>query len=461
MHMTSSLLFASLLLLLLPSIDMKRSGKGRGLKGARHKLTGSRVRSNGRHSRSGAHRLLSGNCSESAESGDVFVDCQERGLTSVPNAQTWSRAPKHLLLASNRIKVLREGTFFGYERLTTLDLQQNQISSIEDGAFQGLENLKTLLLQHNRLETLNEEALIPMPNLRYLRLHHNPWNCLCSMDGLIITLQVPSNRNLGNHARCAAPVRLKDRKLKQIDPELLCKASTGFPQDDTPGPLVPVPFRSKPDITTSCHTYHFPQIRIDCSKRGLTEVPTGIAEDVVRIDLSNNLIRHLKAKDFQAARSLRFLNISHNNIEHIDTGSLSGLLHLHELDLSHNSLHFIKYGVLEDLYFLSELKLGENPWVCDYSIHYMVYWLRLHPRVRQSGLICRSPPEHTGERVEAYVKSYYIVCPKDRQSSRTDREQTDPALWPSPMEAQGELEEEELEPSHLRVPQKYTIFRLS
>ncbi|XP_060933124.1 leucine-rich repeat-containing protein 17-like isoform X1 [Limanda limanda] len=491
MHMTSSLLFASLLLLLLPSIDMKRAGKGRGLKGARHKLTGGRygfrlqsdvfsplftdsnypflsvrVRSAGRHSRSGAFRLVSRNCSESAESRDVFVDCQDRGLTSVPNAQTWSKAPKHLLLASNRIKVLREGTFFGYERLSTLDLQQNQISSIENGAFQGLENLKTLLLQHNRLETLTEEALIPMPNIRYLRLHHNPWNCLCSMDSLIITLQVPSNRNLGNHARCAAPLRLKDRKLKQIDPELLCKASdpTRFPQGDqtgTTGPLEPVPFRGKPDITTSCHTYHFPQIRIDCKKRGLTEVPTGIAEDVVHIDLSNNLIRHLRAKDFQTARSLRFLNLSNNNIEHIDTGSLSGLLHLHELDLSHNSLHFIKYGVLEDLYFLSHLKLEGNPWVCDYSIHYMVYWLRLHPRVRHSGLTCRSPPEHTGERVEAYVKSYYTVCPRDRQSSRTDREQTNPALWDTAMEAQGELEEEELEPSHLRVPQKYTIFRLS
>lgn len=53
---------------------------------------------------------------------------------------------------------------------------------------------------------------------------------------------------------------------------------------------------------------------------GLTEVPTGIPEDVVHIDLSHNSIRHLRAKDFHGARSLRTLNFSNNNMEHMDTG---------------------------------------------------------------------------------------------------------------------------------------------
>lgn len=155
----------------------------------------------GRHSRSGPSKLAAADCSESTESRDIFVDCQDRRLTYVPTSQTWSKQPKHLLLARNHIKVLREGAFFGYESLTSLDLQQNQISFVEEGTFQGLTRLTTLLLQHNRLGTLSEEALIPMQNLAYLRLYDNPWNCLCPMDNLIRTLQVPSNRNLGNHAR--------------------------------------------------------------------------------------------------------------------------------------------------------------------------------------------------------------------------------------------------------------------
>ncbi|XP_034541694.1 leucine-rich repeat-containing protein 17-like [Notolabrus celidotus] len=462
MRLTSTLLLTCLLLLLTLS-ETKKPGKGRGLRGARHKLTRDRVRSTGIQSRSRSSRLVAPDCSELTELGEVFVDCQNRRLNFIPPAQTWSQQPKHLLFARNRIKVLRDGAFSGYEGLTSLDLQQNHITLIEEGAFQGLTELTTLLLQNNRLGTLSEEALIPMSNLGYLRLHGNPWSCLCPMDSLIRTLQVPSNRNFGPHARCAEPLRLKGIKLKQVDPEMLCKEAdpAGDPQGDETEPLFsldPIPIRIKPDATIACHTYLFPQVRMDCSNRGLTEVPTGIPDNVVHIDLSHNSISHLKAKNFHGAKSLRTLNMSHNSMENIDKASLSGLLHLRELDLSNNSMHFIQYGVLEDLYFLSQLKLEGNPWVCDYSIHYMVYWMRLHPAVRHSGLLCRSPPQHTGMPVQEYVDWYNTDCPKDRQRSRAD--ETDPELWNTPMEVQGELEEE-LEPNHLRAPKKYEIYRLA
>ena len=93
----------------------------------------------------------------------------------------------------------------------------------------------------------------------------------------------------------------------------------------------------------------------------------------------------------------------------------------------------------------------------------MVYWLRLHPGVRMSGLQCRSPVQHMGERVEKYVDSYYRACPKEAQRSQVEHEElgdTDPELWESLLEVQGTLEENP-EPSHLRGPQKYQIIRLS
>lgn len=287
------------------------------------------MRGVGRHSRSGPSKLAAADCSESTESREVFVDCQDRHLISVPTSQTWSKQPKHLLLARNRIKVLRDGAFSGYEGLISLDLQQNEILLVEEGAFQGLTHLTTLLLQHNRLGTLSEEALIPMHNLAYLRLYDNPWNCLCPMDNLIRTLQVPSNRNLGNHARwaiprrvwhyeinrssstgankslpnvapnitsdftmtdgslcrCAEPLILRGRKLKQVNPDLLCKErnSTSIPQEvqkDGTDPLEPVPIRNKPEATTTCHTYLFPQIRMDCSKRGKLTVSSYFPKSV-------------------------------------------------------------------------------------------------------------------------------------------------------------------------------------
>lgn len=91
----------------------------------------------------------------------------------------------------------------------------------------------------------------------------------------------------------------------------------------------------------------------------------------------------------------------------------------------------------------------------------MVYWLRLHPAVKHSGLLCRSPPEYTDERVEEYVNSYNRGCPKDKPHIRPDPQQTDPEIWNTPQEVQGGEVEEELEPSHLRAPKKYEIYRLS
>ena len=95
----------------------------------------------------------------------------------------------------------------------------------------------------------------------------------------------------------------------------------------------------------------------------------------------------------------------------------------------------------------------------------MVYWLRLHPRVSTSGLLCHSPPEHSGKSVREYVHSYNRACPKDRDQNPDHTQtqgldQTDPELWNTALELQAVLEEEE-EPAHLRAPQKYQIIRLT
>lgn len=97
------------------------------------------------------------------------------------------------------------------------------------------------------------------------------------------------------------------------------------------------------------------------------------------------------------------------------------------------------------------------------SIHYMVYWLHLHPGVKHSGLTCRSPLEHTGESVEEYVNSYNRECPKGRQRGKARQEQTDSELWDAQKEAQGETEEEPPQPPprSLSLWKKYGIIRLS
>ncbi|CAL8242212.1 unnamed protein product [Merluccius merluccius] len=475
--------FSFLLLLLLlrsaePRRGSPRSGRGHrshprpgALEG--YASDGDRVRGRGR---AGAVRRQTQECNEYVEAGEKYLDCQDRQLTTV--MQGWPKDIHHLLLSRNKIQVLRDNMFSQFTQLRSLDLQQNHISMVEDGAFAGLSHLTTLLLQHNRLWTASEEVLLPMPRLAYLRLYDNPWSCDCALDSLVGTLQVPSHRNLGNYAKCAEPPSLRGQKLKKVNQDLLCAGGDHPTQNGggggggSSGTVVTPPKGppGKTDVNTLCRTYMFPKPLMDCSGKDMKSVPAHLPSDLFKLDLSGNSIQHLTPKHFLFAKDLKHLNLSNNGLERIDKAAFSGLLHLRELDLSNNSLQHFQYGVLEDLYFLRRLSLAGNPWVCDYSVHYLIYWLKHHPGVFHSGLRCAEPKEFRGWRVEDYVKTYNGECPKDKQTTNGGRQggggaggggggggenEAQELLGPEP--------EEDRLPSPLKrkKPRKFEIIRLS
>lgn len=236
--------FTALLLLLLVFIVTEaRRGKRQG-------------KSRGRNKWNSLKRFV-GSCKEYIENGDKFLDCQDCHLTAV--LLGWPEDIDHLLLAQNSIEVLRDNTFSHFRNLVSLDLQLNGISLIEEGAFSGLSKLTTLLLQHNRLQVVSEATFLPMPRLRYLRLHDNPWTCNCQLDSLVRFLQVPSNRYMGNFAKCADPTRMWGKQLKTLDPKLLClppmQAQVHLPTLHS-------------ETTLLCHTRDSPKPLLDCRSRG-------------------------------------------------------------------------------------------------------------------------------------------------------------------------------------------------
>ncbi|XP_019947901.1 leucine-rich repeat-containing protein 17 [Paralichthys olivaceus] len=449
------LLTTVLLLLVLRTAEPRRGPRS----GAAERGSIGNVRGRGR---AGVMRRQTQECKEYMEAGEKYFDCQDRQLTMV--MQDWPKDIHHLLLARNKIQVLRDNMFFQFTQLKSLDLQQNDISMVEDDAFSGLSQLTTLLLQHNRLKTASEEVLLPLPRLTYLRLYDNPWSCHCSLDSLVRKLQVPSSRNLGNFAKCAEPHSLKGQKLKKLMVDSLC-ADDNQVHGSTGGKERGV-IKLKPEATSMCHTYMFPKPLLDCSKKGLDHIPSDLPSDIVKMELSSNSIKHLRPKQFLLSKDLKLLNLSSNSLHHIDTAAFAGLLYLRELDLSNNSLHYFQYGVLEDLYFLRKLSLANNPWICDYNIHYLIYWLKHHPGVSYTGLFCAEPREFRGWRVEDYVKTYNGECPKDKQTEGMDTGQTEQGRSDNEaQEVMGETAEGQAEHllQHLREKKRkrFEIIRLS
>ncbi|XP_075064847.1 leucine-rich repeat-containing protein 17 [Mixophyes fleayi] len=351
---------------------------------------------------------------------EKYLDCQERKQTSV--LQDWPEDLIHILLARNRIRMVKNNAFSKFQNLKSLDLQQNEITKIETQAFYGLKTLSTLLLQHNRIKILSEEIFIHMPRLTYLRLYDNPWECHCELESLVTLLQIPRNRNFGNYAKCETPSELKGQKLRQITPQVICHDED---EDGQPRPLQRVKI-TKPSVdSTLCHTYLHPIATLDCRRKDLQKVPTDISPDIMKLDLSSNKIKQLQSNVFIDVPNLEMLNLSSNGIEFIDPAAFSGLLNLHELDLSENNLSNLKYRVLEDLYFLKKLWLRGNPWRCDYHIHYLFYWLKHHYNVNYNGLECNAPEEYKGWVVGKYLRSYYEECPNERLQEHTEMDEDD------------------------------------
>lgn len=160
--------------------------------------------------------------------------------------------------------------FAQFKKLKSLDLQQNAIFMVEDHAFSGLSKLTTLLLQHNNLKSVSEEVLVPMPHLIYLRIYDNPWSCQCPLDGLVRFLQVLSNRNLGNYAKCAEPASLKGEKLKTLKADVLCDEGTKAVDEEDPPATLPS-IKKNPEAMSLCRVQYFPQPRMDCSNK--SELP--------------------------------------------------------------------------------------------------------------------------------------------------------------------------------------------
>ncbi|XP_068572882.1 leucine-rich repeat-containing protein 17 [Cebidichthys violaceus] len=454
------LLATLVLLLLLRSAEPRRGPRS----GAVERGAGGRVRGRGR---AGVMRRQTQECKEYMEAGEKYLDCQDRQLTTV--MQDWPKDIHHLLLARNKIQVLRDNMFSQFTQLKSLDLQQNHISMVEDGAFSGLSKLRTLLLQHNRLKTATEEVLLPLTRLTYLRLYDNPWSCRCSLDSLVRTLQVPSNRNLGNYGKCAEPESLSGQKLRKLNVDLLCANDNQVdrrPGSGEGGQPKPPPIKVKTEATSMCHTYMFPKPLLDCSNKDLNNIPSELPSDIVKMDLSKNTIKHLRPKQFLLSKDLKLLNLSSNSLHHLDTAAFAGLLYLRELDLSNNSLHYFEYGILEDLYFLRKLSLENNPWICDYNIHYLIYWLKHHPGVFYTGLICSEPQEFRGWRVEDYVKTYNGECPMDKQTGGIGTGQGGQGGTENDaQEGAGETDEVQVEllpqPLKEKKPKRFEIIRLS
>nr|XP_034333096.1 leucine-rich repeat-containing protein 3-like [Crassostrea gigas] len=77
---------------------------------------------------------------------------------------------------------------------------------------------------------------------------------------------------------------------------------------------------------------------VDCSYKGLKEVPTGIPKDTCWLVLRNNQISRIDNNTFKGLPQLEILLLYSNQITTIDNNAFAGLSQLNKLELSYNRI---------------------------------------------------------------------------------------------------------------------------
>lgn len=99
---------------------------------------------------------------------------------------------------------------------------------------------------------------------------------------------------------------------------------------------------------------------VDCSHRGLTQVPRNLPSETERLDLQGNNITVIFDSDLQDMGKLRILQLTDNQIHTIERDAFQDLVNLERLRLNGNSLRHIPDNSFSTLNNLFRLDLSHN-----------------------------------------------------------------------------------------------------
>jgi len=409
-------------------------------------------------------------CPPGCKCSEGIVDCRNRGLSSIPSVLPAEMT--EIRLEQNQISEIPARAFTSYPRLKRIDLSNNEIKSIAGDAFRNLKSLKSLVLYGNKithlpsrlfdglsslqlllinankiqciqsdtfvgLDSLNLLSLydnglksLPngtfdgMKNLQTLHLARNPFMCDCRVGWLVDWMNKNPVETSG--VRCEEPKKLNRKKMSTINPsQLKCY---GTEKSDV--------CANSEECPKGCYCH---QRTVDCSGRGLTDVPSNIPTTTTRLILSDNFIKKIAAFGlFNRIPSLEVLDMSRNKIVEIEQGAFEGATSIKEIILSENELFAVNSpmfrglvnldklslygnkiscvtpGAFDELTSLKSLNLISNPFNCNCHMAWFADWLRQKDLVA-SGPRCVSPA-HLKTRPIHSLASHEFRCTGEKDA---------------------------------------------
>ncbi|KAG8432000.1 hypothetical protein GDO86_017851 [Hymenochirus boettgeri] len=188
-----------------------------------------------------------------------------------------------------------------------------------------------------------------------------------------------------------------------------------------------------PDIC-DCHPSSW---TVDCSYRGLVDIPGQIHPQTQVLYLHGNQIRNVNHSTFSNLSGIQVLDLSNNSISLLPQNVFASLRNLKKLDLSynrlvalpellgeqaknltflslkHNKLLRVDRTLLESFTSLKVLLVASNPWQCNCQSMGLKLWLEsfLYKGGFIDELICSSPENQKGADLLKIPFEMFRSCP--------------------------------------------------
>lgn len=272
-----------------------------------------------------------------------------------------------------------------FPHVTNITIWQGNVTNLT-GSFSLENRIKVLQFKNLSIEELPQDFLDPLKFLEVLNLSGNHLRTL-DVKTIHTLNRIPQVYLSGNHWNCSLNLewvlQLNGSMVKNLE-ELKCY------QQPYPGkPLVPIA-RFKNNVQTNCpiececsmpdvvKEYSTPKlepiIEVNCSDRGLTELPTILPTQTKILMLERNGISNLEPLISNPIyRGVQDLYLDNNFIDSIE--ELEGVYwfsHFRVLSLSNNKLPQLPTYALDNalqqnpnMPIAVRIYLGNNPWRCD------------------------------------------------------------------------------------------------
>ncbi|KAK7503779.1 hypothetical protein BaRGS_00004902 [Batillaria attramentaria] len=189
------------------------------------------------------------------------LDLSNNVLHSVPSEVLGGLSSLlNLNLAANNLMLIMDDAFKGLDNLKTLDLSGNRISDMDPNALRGLSKLQVLRLENNALRSLHRTTFQHLsPNLLQVHLYNNPWICDCKIRWLREWMANGTDaiwQHAGNPVKCDGPLITRGKAVNTIPlDELACKVAMR-----TSGSSMTVPEGA--EVNLECVYFSIPDARL-------------------------------------------------------------------------------------------------------------------------------------------------------------------------------------------------------